>query len=83
MILPRTVDLLRNNDLLDCVRFLKERNDDPESFLFGKVDVANIGLTGHSMGGAAAGNAAAAGPDIVKGARARADAPVPRDGSDP
>ena len=67
VILPKTADLLRNNDLLDCVRFLKEQNGDPESFLFGKVDVDNIGLTGHSMGGAAAGNGAAAGPDIVKG----------------
>ena len=66
VILPRAINLTSNSILLDCVRYVKGQNANPSSILFGKVDVDNIGLTGHSMGGGAAANGAAAGRDIVK-----------------
>ena len=67
VILPRTTNLATNNDLLDCLRYLKRANSEStNNFLFNKVDVENMGLTGHSMGGGAAANGAASDKEIVK-----------------
>lgn len=41
------------NDLRDCMDFMEQANLDPTSRFFGGVDVNNMGLSGHSMGGGA------------------------------
>ena len=41
------------DDLRDCLTWLTWENDNPDSFLFGGVNTASFGVSGHSMGGGA------------------------------
>jgi len=40
-------------DLLACVEWLRQRNSDTQSLLYGIVDTSKAGVSGHSMGGGA------------------------------
>lgn len=40
-----------------CLEFLKKQNEDPESIFFNRVDICNVGIAGHSQGGAGVFNA--------------------------
>ena len=44
----------RAPDILQCLQWLIDENHDPDSDYFGAVNTANIGLSGHSLGGGAA-----------------------------
>ena len=41
------------DDLRDCLTWLTWENENPDSFLYGGVDTAHFGVSGHSMGGGA------------------------------
>lgn len=41
-------------DMSHCLTYLEQQNVNASSFLNGQVDVANMGMSGHSMGGGAA-----------------------------
>lgn len=41
------------DDLLSCLTYLENAGANPASWLFGQVDAAHFGLSGHSMGGGA------------------------------
>ncbi|HRP64081.1 MAG TPA: hypothetical protein PK400_12350, partial [Phycisphaerales bacterium] len=41
-------------DMSHCLAYLEQQNVNESSFLNGQVDVANMGMSGHSMGGGAA-----------------------------
>ncbi|TVQ64367.1 MAG: hypothetical protein EA379_01810 [Phycisphaerales bacterium] len=51
-------------DISRCLTWLEDRNADPASFLFGRVDTDAFGLSGHSMGGGASILAAAQDPRV-------------------
>jgi len=51
-------------DLSHCLTYLESENADPASPLFGQVDTARFGLSGHSMGGGASVLATAADPRV-------------------
>lgn len=36
----------------ETIDYIKKANDDKDSVLYGKIDIENIGITGHSQGGA-------------------------------
>jgi predicted dienelactone hydrolase len=48
------------NDLRECLTYFEQQNSSPSSFLFGKINTAKFGASGHSMGGGASVLAAAA-----------------------
>lgn len=45
---------------IDSIDFILEKNADPDSIFYGKVDTENIGVAGHSQGGRSSVNAAVA-----------------------
>lgn len=53
------------DDLLYCLTYLENANANPSSWLYGQVDTAHFGLSGHSMGGGASILAAARDPRVV------------------
>lgn len=53
------------DDLRYCLTYLENANADPTSWLYGQVDTAHFGLSGHSMGGGASILAAARDSRVV------------------
>jgi len=45
---------------IESIDFILEKNEDPDSVFYGKVDTENIGVAGHSQGGRSSVNAAVA-----------------------
>ena len=43
-----------------CLKYLMEENENPQSPFFGKIDLENVGIVGHSQGGVAVFNAVSA-----------------------
>ena len=50
----RQLVTVRVQDLATSLTFLEEQNSDPDSLLFEQIDLNNIGVLGHSTGGATA-----------------------------
>ena len=51
VIAPNNPNLFDGGDMKESLRYLKAENARPGSWLYRKVDVAHMGMTGHSMGG--------------------------------
>ncbi|GHP06477.1 hypothetical protein PPROV_000522200 [Pycnococcus provasolii] len=58
VIAPDVRNLLDGVDMLECLRWVAAQSTQPGSLVYGIADAQRMGLTGHSMGGGGAFNAA-------------------------
>ncbi len=81
--LPDDNTEVRQSDARHILSYLTEANGDPASPLYGMVDTARLGVTGHSLGGLTAMIAAARDPRVRAAVALDPTNPDPIMGSDP